>query len=179
MWISVLCQVYVLLFSLLGAVQGMSYTYLSSVLTTIEKQFGIKSQEAAWIFSGNEISQIVFILVLPFLRKLKKRILWTSVALMVSAVGIFLCAIPYLVKDKSLYEGGWRSHSVSSRELCGVLGTVEDPHCQVAEVRDWQGMVIIFLGFFISGIGSSFFYSFGIPYIDDNIPKRSSPVVLR
>ena len=91
-------QVYVVLYSLLGAVQGMSYTYLSSVLTTIEKQFGIKSQEAAWIFSGNEISQIAFILVLPFLRRLNKRILWTSVALMVSSLGIFLCAIPYFLK---------------------------------------------------------------------------------
>ena len=89
---------YVLLYSLLGALQGMSYTYLSSVLTTIEKQFGIKSQEAAWIFSGNEISQIAFIFVLPFLRKLRKRILWTSLALMVSAVGILLCAFPYFVK---------------------------------------------------------------------------------
>ena len=47
----------------------MSYTYLSSVLTTIEKQFGIKSQEAAWIFSGNEISQIAFIFVIPFLTR--------------------------------------------------------------------------------------------------------------
>ena len=91
-------QVYVVLYSLLGAVQGMSHTYLSSVLTTIEKQFGIKSQEAAWIFSGNEISQIAFILVLPFLRRLNKRILWTSLALMVSSLGIFLCALPYFLK---------------------------------------------------------------------------------
>ena len=91
-------QIYILLYSVLGAVQGMGHTYLSSVLTTIEKQFGIKSQEAAWIFSGNEISQIAFILVLPFLRRLNKRILWTSLALMVSALGIFLCALPYFLK---------------------------------------------------------------------------------
>ena len=75
-----------LLYSVLGAVQGMAYTYLSSVLTTIERQFGIKSQEAAWIFSGNEVSQIAFIFVLPFLTRLQKRIMWTSVALIVSAV---------------------------------------------------------------------------------------------
>ena len=50
-------QVYVVLYALLGAAQGMGYTYLTSVLTTIERQFGIKSQEAAWIFSGNEIRQ--------------------------------------------------------------------------------------------------------------------------
>ena len=77
-----------LLYSVLGAVQGMAYTYLSSVLTTIERQFGIKSQEAAWIFSGNEVSQIAFIFVLPFLTRLQKRIMWTSVALIVSAVSI-------------------------------------------------------------------------------------------
>ena len=54
---STLNQVYVVLYALLGAAQGMGYTYLTSVLTTIERQFGIKSQEAAWIFSGNEIRQ--------------------------------------------------------------------------------------------------------------------------
>ena len=47
----------------------MGNTYLSSCLSTIEKQFGIKSQEAAWVFSGNEISQIPLIFFLPFLRK--------------------------------------------------------------------------------------------------------------
>ena len=52
-----------------------------------EKQFGIRSQEAAWIFSGNEISQIFFILVLPFLPRIKKRTLWTSIAMIFSALG--------------------------------------------------------------------------------------------
>ena len=63
-------QVYTALYAVLGAVQGMGYTYLSSCLSTIEKQFGIKSQEAALVFSGNEISQIPFIFFLPFFLKL-------------------------------------------------------------------------------------------------------------
>ena len=32
-------------------------------------------------------------------------------------------------------------------------------------IRDFYGMAVIFFGFFITGIGTSFFYSFGIPYI--------------
>ena len=165
---------------MLGAIQGMSYTYLSSVLTTIEKQFGIKSQEAAWIFSGNEISQIFFIFVLPFLTRLQKRIMWTSVALMVSALGIFLCSMPYLVSDKDQYTGGWKTQSISTRDMCaGAEAGVEEDNCDNAEkIRDWGGMIIIFIGFFISGIGTSFFYSFGIPYIDDNVPKQTSPMAL-
>ena len=33
----------------------MGFNYLSTVLSTIEKHFGIKSEETAWVFSGNEI----------------------------------------------------------------------------------------------------------------------------
>ena len=86
------------------------------------------------------------------------------------------------MKDKSQYEGGWTTHSPSSRELCweGEEEREEaEQHCKVDRVRDWPGLVIIFLGFFISGIGTSFFYSFGVPYIDDNVSKKNSPVVLR
>ena len=38
-----------------------------------------------------------------------------------------------------------------------------DDDCKT--IRDFYGMAVIFLGFFITGIGTSFFYSFGIPYI--------------
>ena len=53
-----------------------------------------------------------------------------------------------------------------------------DERCKVQVIRDWGGMALIFVGFFISGIGTSFFYSFGIPYIDDNVSKQNSPMAL-
>ena len=85
-------------------------------------------------------------------------------------------------QDKAQYEGGWTTHSPSNRELCWRgegEGEGEDQRCKVERVRDWPGLAIIFIGFFISGIGTSFFYSFGVPYIDDNVSKKNSPVALR
>ena len=83
----VIIQIYVLVYSVIGIIQGMAFNYLSTVLSTIEKQFGIRSQETAWVFSGNEIrwdspsepcstlfitsSQILFIVALPFLGLIK------------------------------------------------------------------------------------------------------------
>ena len=72
---------------------------------------------------------------------------------------------------------------MSTRELCsgpagGGANTTAGARCKVQQVRDWAGLAIIFIGFFISGIGTSFFYSFGIPYIDDNVSKRNSPMAL-
>jgi len=159
----------------------MGHSYLTTVLSTIEKQFGIKSQEAAWIFSGNEVSQICFILVIPFLSKIKKRPLWTSVALLFSSLGSFLCALPYLVKDKQQYEGGWYTNTQQTGDIiCSDTANTTDTLNIMDEEyeRDWLGIVFIFFGFFLSGIGSSFFVSFGIPFIDDNMPRNNSPFAL-
>ena len=35
----------------LGIIQGMFFTYLSATLSTLEKQFGIKSKESAYLVS--------------------------------------------------------------------------------------------------------------------------------
>ena len=51
-------KLYLFLYSVVGIVQGMMFSYLTVVLSTIEKRFGLKSKEAAWIYSGNEISQV-------------------------------------------------------------------------------------------------------------------------
>ena len=61
--------------------QGMQYTYLSAMLTTIEKTFGIKSKETAYLMSGNEIAQILFLFFLPLTLKVKKRPLWCAIGM--------------------------------------------------------------------------------------------------
>ena len=39
----------------------------------VEKHFGLKSKEAAWIYSGNEISQICFIVFVPVVGRIVKK----------------------------------------------------------------------------------------------------------
>ncbi len=65
-------KVYMFFYGALGIIQGMFFTYLSATLSTLERQFGIKSKEAAYMMSGNEISQarkkpffITFLFVKP------------------------------------------------------------------------------------------------------------------
>jgi len=171
-------KVYALIFSIIGAVQGMGFTYMASVLSNIEKQFGIKSEEAAWVYSGNEMSQIFFLFFLPFLSKVKKRPLWTSLALLCSSLGLAICSTPYLFRDKTQYEGGWHIQSSSTHNLCGEESSEEVCQDGGGKVRDYGGMATIFIGIFLTGIGSAFFYSVGIPYIDDNVPKSGSPITL-
>ena len=88
-------KLFILIFTLLGVSQSMIFSYLSVVLSTIEKQFGVKSAEIAWIYSGNEISQICFVLFLPFIGRTKKRPLWIGLASIISGFGMLMIAMPY------------------------------------------------------------------------------------
>ena len=87
---------FLLVYLLLGITQSMVFSYLSVALSTIEKQFGVKSAEIAWVYSGNEISQICFIVFLPFVGRVRKRPLLMGLASIISACGMFLITIPYL-----------------------------------------------------------------------------------
>ncbi len=47
------------IYGTLGIIQGMFFTYLSATLSTLEKQFGIKSKESAYLVIVDEISTFI------------------------------------------------------------------------------------------------------------------------
>ena len=50
--------------------------------------------------------------------------------------------------------------------------------CDGKAPKDWISVVIIFIGIFTVGVGSTGIFSFGIPYIDDNTQRKESPLAL-
>lgn len=97
-------KVYMLIYGILGIIQGMFFTYLSAALSTLERQFGIKSEETAYLMSGNELSQILFVFVMPFIVKVKKRPFWTAIGLCCSALGCFMMAMPHWTRDTKVRD---------------------------------------------------------------------------
>ncbi len=55
------------------------FTYMSGILSTLEKVFGLRSQYSAYALSGNELSQILMMFVMPFLHRIKRRPLWVGI----------------------------------------------------------------------------------------------------
>ena len=94
-------KVYMLLFFILGMIQSTAFSYLTAVLSTIEKRFGLKSKEATWIYSGNEISQIFFIFFLPFVGRVQRRPLFMGLSIMLSSIGLLIIALPHFFGDQS------------------------------------------------------------------------------
>ena len=58
------------------------------------------------MYSGNEISQICFIVFLPFVGRVRKKPLVMGIASMIAAAGIFFMSLPYFAgRGKELISG--------------------------------------------------------------------------
>ena len=103
-------KMFLVTYIMVGVTQSMIFSYLTVVLSTIEKQFGLQSKEAAWIYSGNEISQIAFVLFLPFVGRVKKKPLAIGLMSMLAAVGIYIIATPHFAgRGRAIIEGTRRN----------------------------------------------------------------------
>ena len=121
-------KVYMALFVIIGVVQSMAFSYLTVVLSTIEKRFGLKSKEATWIYSGNEISQIFFILFLPFVGKVKRRPLFMGLSIMLSSLGLFIIAIPHFTGEQTyLVDINQQVRCFIYLKICGAMALLPLP----------------------------------------------------
>ena len=97
--------------------------------------------------------------------------------MVISAFGAFAIAMPHFFGSPGrLEKAAIRIGNNRSYDLCHPnQSAVED--CDDT-YKDWGSMVVIFFGIFSFGIGVSFYYSFGVPYVDDNTEKIQSPLLL-
>jgi len=180
-------KVYMFFYALIGVVNGMQYTYLSTMLSTLEKKFGIKSKETAYLMSGNEIAQILFLFFLPMTVKVKKRPLWCGIGLAITSFGLFIMTLPHFLTgynqiDSQVDSNDFSMEDRESQGLCGAklhINSLEGA-CNTDGSRkvDWIGLIIMFSGVALTGVGGSLYWCFGMVYLDDNMGKANSPFML-
>ena len=154
------------------------------MLSNVEKRFGLASKEVAWVYSGNEISQIALVFFLPLIGQVRKRPLWLGVSNCAAAVGILIIALPHFISKLFLFllymyftlAHASCLHVLSAKKYVppGGSGTGSQL-CQTSEssaeqcpdgeagdtTKDIGSMGIIFFGIFVSGFANSLFYAFG------------------
>ena len=117
------------------------------------------------------------------LNRVKKRPLYLGLTMCLSAVGMFLIAAPHFLgrHQRVLLDDDGSSHlsNTTDASKSDICLTERQSSCnQDHPTKDIGSLVIIFIGIFLVGIGVSFYYSFGIPYVDDNSGKTQSPFLL-
>ncbi|XP_078039882.1 organic anion transporting polypeptide 33Ea [Augochlora pura] len=181
-------RTFIVVYGLLGTVQAMAFIYIVVTLTTLEKRFKIPSRTTGLILSGNEISEILS-LILTYYGGSGHRPRWMAIGVGLSAFSCLVLALPHF-----LFGPGRDAMALTKehldRTLLNTTTIAEDlaicPRVVKPQVCDEESMLdvsilprlLIFLSQFVLGIGTTLYYGLGQTYLDDNTKKKDTPMLL-
>nr|CAD7452207.1 unnamed protein product [Timema tahoe] len=189
---------FLVVYTFLGVVQSMSFSYTSSTITTLEKRFKIPSKIIGVLMSGNEVSQICLSLIMAYYGGKGSRPLWISWGVMFSALSCYILVLPHV-----LYGAGREALALTEEHLDSSVinssGTVKqirlyewltpllcfpnqtlDANCE-EDISSGEHSILplalIFLSQFVLGIGTTLCHTLGKTYLDDSIKKTNAPLM--
>ena len=194
-------QAFLVTFCITWVLQGMYYTYFVSVITTLEKLFQIQSKTTGIIMSATEIGQIGSSLLLTYYGGQGHRPKCIAWGMVLFAVSSFTCSLPHFLFGKQLirdYEllfggvtsvvensyGGNTSEPMMPPNICNSSYSAAIHNTTTSSTpatTDTSRITPVVLAIFFTsllgvGMGQTAVYTLGIPYIDDNVASRESPL---
>ncbi|XP_054164680.1 solute carrier organic anion transporter family member 74D-like [Oppia nitens] len=177
--------VFIILFSLLGILQCSPYNYVISSLTTLERRYAISSVVMGIVFIGDDVAEVLFN---PFLgyfahQMHKPRII--AYSMLISAAGCFIGALPYFIYGSGIQTqqvdttGAIVNQTVqSNHEFCDIsLYSASDCDKNIVDyTKSLVPVLCLFCCTFLVGLGIVTYYIIGVPYVDDIVNKRQSPM---
>lgn len=164
--------------------QGMFITYFVSVTTTLEKLYRVESRTTGTLLAATEIGQICTALLLTYLAGRGHRPRWIACMMCVLAVGVVGCVAPHAVYGTRLLDAHLGARGAGAAPLCHA--SINETHCDAAQLRTTEAresisaVVIpwLFVCLLVVGVGQTGIATLGIPYIDDNVGSRQSPLYM-
>nr|CAH7717471.1 unnamed protein product [Callosobruchus chinensis] len=199
-------QTFLIVFCIAWVLQGMYHTYFVSAITTIEKLFQIQSKVTGIIMSATEIGQIGSSLLLTYYGGQGHRPKWIAWGMVLFAVSSFTCSLPHFIYGRQLITANDLTGITKEPNVCRAftsnasllmsfnnLSSVDNfttslPHImQSCEEEITMGhrlqpsvtnivLAIFFISLLGVGMGQTAVYTLGIPYIDDNVASKESPL---
>ena len=168
-------------FMSLDIIQGINYSYIIGISSTLEKRFLYSSKITGLILIADNISIIFLSPILGYLVKHMNASRIAGTAMIFEYFACFVFISPYFIYGPAsvdeinstlLHIKGFNL----TNDLCDMKNNDEVCLESASSLTIWPAVYLIWLGIFLNGIGFSGLYTVGFPHIDDNLPKKHAPI---
>lgn len=105
---------------------------------------------------------------------------------LIVALSCLIATIPYYLYGPALFLLDKQILQTSNQTQFDLCFDKEDQTCPVISEAEAQSVwryltvpiIILWFSSFANGLGYTAFYTIGLPYVDDNIKKKNSPIYL-
>ncbi|XP_078078781.1 solute carrier organic anion transporter family member 2B1 [Mustelus asterias] len=173
---------FVLCHGLLQLSQLMVSGYMKSIISTIEKRFGLSSQTSGMLSSLNEIGSTVFIVFVSYFGSRVHRPRLIGCGGILVSVAAFTMAIPHFIMGPYQFDKTTTNSVGNVSDICHMMHegqSLDSGSCSIDRVNnDYQMLSLLIVGQLLLGIGGVPIQPFGISYVDDFASNRNSPLYL-
>ncbi|KAL3243591.1 hypothetical protein MRX96_020184 [Rhipicephalus microplus] len=180
---------FLLLFCILGILQGAYRTYFIGVQSTVERRFAIPSKAMGLVLTAENISPVLAVIAGYYSGgENYNQPLWLVFGMLTVVLSCGLCVLPHFVFGPGLPLALSRMAQPGQETASGLLrggGGVTSLCGQSRDDKDClsninlEGDVTIFIMFIanlLNGFGSATFYVIGMTFMDDNVRRKNSPM---
>ncbi|OQV18579.1 Solute carrier organic anion transporter family member 4C1 [Hypsibius exemplaris] len=196
-------KVFMVCFTLLGLFHGMSNSYFSSVIPSIEKRFNLSSKMMGLILSINDVGHVLVALIVGHFGGRGHRPRWIALGSFMLGVSLMLFALPELVTprvDSDVLPAKYGKTKVREQFCAAPLtpqttvfpdelllsfppnetyGTALPDEIPPMKCNEYSSdsivpPLIFCISQFFLGIGATTPWVLGLPFIDDNVRNKNT-----